>query len=192
MRAIIAVCRGFVSGGLCFPALLIPPPSLVRIVRVFLIALIAATALGACADGVARTVGVKSLQIGESEATLKKSREAFAFAPNGHFGDKVQYNAREADEFGGAYAVHCRGGKSFGIEVKYPEAGVPAADAKLVLTRLLSSAGGELVSNNREDLACSDVKEPYEFFYYKNNVRAEFVYAANSREKVREISIWSQ
>lgn len=192
-RAIIAVCRGFVSVAVVsIIGLRWAPMLLVRFLRVFLTTLIGIIVLGACADGAARTVGVKTLQIGESEASLKKSRAAFAFAPNGHFGDKLQYNAREADEFGGAYAVHCRGGKSFGIEVKYPETGVPVADAKLVLARLLASAGGELVSSNREDLAASDVKEPYEFFYYKNNVRAEFAYASNSRDKVREISIWSQ
>lgn len=191
-RAIIALCRGFMSaaaGGVSILRLL--PVSPVRFSQVFLTTLIAMTALVSCSEGVGRIVDVKSLQIGESEASLRKSRAAFAFAPNGHFGDKLQYNAREADEFGGAYAVHCRGGKSFGIEVKYPETGVPVADAKIVLTRLLASAGGELVSSNREDLATSDVKEPYEFFYYKNNVRAEFVYAPNSRDKVREISIWS-
>lgn len=165
-------------------------PSLSGVLLRLLPLLIVITGVSSCAAGEGRIVDVRSVQIGESESSLKKSSSAFAFAPNGHFGDKVQYNGKEADEFGGSYAIHCRARKAFGIEVKYPDAGVSVSDAKLVLRRLLPESAGSMVASDAEDLGSTDVKVRCEFIYYKNKVRAELTYCPDSKDKVRELSLW--
>ena len=137
-------------------------------------------------------IDLKALRLGVTESTLRSSGEAFAFAPNGHFGDKVQYNARFPDQFGGAYAVHCRAGKSYGIEVKYPEAGINVVDARTILQSLIKSAAGEQCGHNDDDLKKGDTKDACEFYYYTKKVRAELVYAHNSQDRVRQVSVWSQ
>lgn len=156
------------------------------------ITLFLSAALSSCASTGATAVKTDEVQLGVSEAQLKASTDSFAFAANGHFGDKVQYNSRVADANGGAYAIHCRKGKSFGIEVKYPSSGILASAAKSTLQRLIPTSAGTLVTRNDDDLKRGDCKSAAEFLYYSNRVRAELLYAENSHTRVREINVWSQ
>lgn len=145
----------------------------------------------ACAPA-ATPVNVSSLQLHVAEATLRQSPDSFDFAENGHFGDKVQYNSRTPDEFGGSYAVHCRAGKCYGIEVKYPQAGIAPSSAKQILSRLISSLAGAESGHDKQDLEKNDAEQPVEFIYFKNKVRAELTYCKGSRDRVCQIAIWTE
>lgn len=136
-------------------------------------------------------VALRKLRITCSEADLAASPD-FAYFAAGHFGEKTQYNGRIADEWGGAYAVHCRRGLPFNIEVKYQGEGISRQQALDLLDRLLSSDRGELTEHDDEDLRKMDAEHPAEFFYYKNGEKAEFIYAANSNTRVIQVNSWTK
>lgn len=148
------------------------------------------TLLSACGN-TAPLVDVMSVHLGASEKSLRKSKDSFAFDPNGHFGDKVQYDSRLPDEFGGAYAVHCRSGHCFGIEVKYPHS-IAAATAHKVLNRLIQTVAGKQTGHDNDDLRHGDADRPSEYFYFANKVRAELIYNAGTQDQVDELNAWTE
>lgn len=134
-------------------------------------------------------ITIKTLRISVLESELAQSPD-FAFFPAGHFGDKTQYNGRIADEFGGAYAVHCRSGKPFSIEVKYPQNGIARSTAIKVMERLLPPNSGEVVEHDDEDLKKMDARQPAEFFYYKGGAFTELLFANDSNTQVVQVNVW--
>lgn len=166
-----------------------------------LLLLTATAALAACSPSstnsdstnstTAKAVKLSELKLNVSEADLAKS-EDFEFFPGGHFGDKTQYNGRKADEFGGAYAVHCRKGLPFSIEVKYQGDGIPKEAAMKVMQRLLPENSGEVIEHDDEDLQKMDAPQAAEFFYYKAGPRTELLYATDSNKNVVQINIWTK
>lgn len=139
----------------------------------------------------AEAITLKTLRLDVSENSLSKSKE-FEYFAGGHFGEKTQYNGKIADEFGGAYAVHCRSGKPFSIEVKYQGAGIKRDDAMKVMQRLLPPDSGEVVEHDDEDVKKMDAKQAAEWFYYKGGARTELLYADNSNQNVVQVNIWTK
>lgn len=99
---------------------------------------------------------------------------------------------RIADESGGAYAVHCRQGKPFSIEVKYQGDGIERDTAIKIMHRLLPPDAGELIEHDDEDLRKMDAKQAAEFFYFKGGPRTELLYANDSDKRVVQINIWTK
>ncbi len=140
----------------------------------------------------AKSIKLSELKLDVVEGTLENSKDSFEYFPAGHFGDKTQYNGKLADEFGGAYAVHCRQGHPFSIEVKYPAKGIERDDAMKILKRLLPNDAGEIVEHDDEDLKKMDAKQAAEFFYFKGGPYSELLYADNSNSKVVQINLWTK
>ncbi len=134
---------------------------------------------------------IKTLRIDTSESSLASSAD-FAYFEAGHFGDKTQYMGRIADELGGAYAVHCRAGQPFSIEVKYQNPGIDRQDALRIMNRLLSKNAGEIIEHDDEDLKKKDAAQAAEFFYFKGGPKTELLYANNSTQQVVQINVWSK
>jgi hypothetical protein len=134
---------------------------------------------------------IEKLKLNASEQELAGSTD-FQYFPAGHFGDKTQYNGKKADEFGGAYAVHCRAQKPFSIEVKYPEPGIAKINAMKVMERLLPPGAGEVVEHDDEDVKKMDSPQAAEFFYYKNGPRTELLYAKGSDKNIVQVNIWTK
>ena len=130
------------------------------------------------------------LHLDVKESDLKNPSSDFEFFPGGHFGDKTQYNGRIADEFGGAYAVHCRSGVPFSIEVKYQGKGIPREEAMKVMNRLLPTKPGWIIEHDDEDRQKKDTKQAAEFFYFKENCYAELLYAENSDQNVVQVNVF--
>ena len=136
-------------------------------------------------------VELKTLRLNISEKSLKQSKD-FEYFAAGHFGEKTQYNGRIADEFGGAYAVHCRSGLPFSIEVKYQGTGIKREQAMQVMNRLLPADAGEVIEHDDEDLKKMDASQAAEFFYYKGGPRTELLYADKSNQNVVQINVWTK
>lgn len=139
----------------------------------------------------AKAIKLSELKLSNTEAELSASPD-FEFFPGGHFGEKTQYNGRIADESGGAYAVHCRKGLPFSIEVKYQDKGIPREQALKIMQKLLPDDAGELIEHDDEDLQKMDAPQAAEFFYYKGGPRTELLYATDSNKNVVQINIWTK
>lgn len=139
----------------------------------------------------ASNLTVKNLNLAVSAAELAASKQ-FAYFEGGHFGDKTQYNGSEADELGGAYAVHCRSGKPFSIEVKYQGDGIERSQALVLLERLLPPDKGKLIEHDDEDLQKMDAPQAAEFFYFEAGPKAEFLFAPDSNKNVVQVNVWSK
>lgn len=133
---------------------------------------------------------VSGVRLGMPERSLAESKALFTFDQNGHFGDRVQYNSKANDQWGGMYFTFCRSGKCFGVEVAYPEAGVSRQDALAVVSRILQDIPVKLTEHDDEDLRAGDAKKPGEFFYYGDSVRAELAYKPGADRKVSRVSVW--
>lgn len=165
----------------------------------FLISILASVTLSACGasnDNSTASAGpsnlkIETLKLNVSEPELASSSD-FQYFAAGHFGEKTQYNGKRADEFGGAYAVHCRSQKPFSVEVKYPEQGIAKATALKVMERLLPPASGELTEHDDEDVKKMDSPQAAEFFYYKNGPRTELLYAKGSDKNVVQVNVWTK
>jgi hypothetical protein len=129
------------------------------------------------------------LDVGENQ--LQQSSDFAFFAP-GHFGDKTQYMGRYPDEFGGAYAIHCRQAKPFSIEVKYQGDGISRDDAMKVMHRLLPPDAGDVIEHDDDDLKLMDSPQAAEFFYFKGGPRSELLYAKGSNKKVVQVNLWTK
>ena len=138
-----------------------------------------------------KTLKPNELQLDLNEDQLGALQD-FAYFAAGHFGDKTQYMGKYPDEFGGAYAVHCRARKLFCIEVKYPAAGVERESAMKVMQRLLPKGAGKVVEHDNDDLVKKDTPQPAEFFYFQNGPRTELLYAHGSLSQVIQINIWTK
>lgn len=134
---------------------------------------------------------LQNLRLDLSENDLANSHD-FAYFEPGHFGEKTQYMGKVADEFGGAYAVHCRKGKPFNIEVKYQGTGIQSANAMKIVHRLLPPNTGDLVEHDEDDLKKMDAAQPAEFFYFKNGPRCELIYANGSSTSVVQVNVWTR
>ena len=146
---------------------------------------------GRGSTAVGRKLSLKELRLDVSETDLAKSND-FAYFPGGHFGDKTQYMGGVLDEFGGAYAVHCRQGKPFSIEAKYQGNGIERDAALKIMQRLLPPNAGSVIEHDDEDLRKMDAPQAAEFFYYATGPRTELLYAHNSNKKVVQINIWTK
>lgn len=136
-------------------------------------------------------IKISNLHLDIEEKDLAKSAE-FAYFEPGHFGEKTQYMGRLADEYGGAYAVHCRNTLPFSIEVKYSNGGIKRELAMKVMERLLPKNSGDIVEHDDEDLKKRDAKQAAEFFYYKHGPRTELLYAEDSIENVVQVNVWTK
>ena len=142
-------------------------------------------------SGSSEPITVANLHIDIEEVDLSKSAEFSYFEP-GHFGEKTQYMGRKADEFGGAYAVHCRNTLPFSIEVKYPNGGIKRDDALKIMQRLLPSNVSSITEHDDDDLKKRDATQAAEFFYYEGGWHTELLYAADSIENVVQVNVWSR
>lgn len=136
-------------------------------------------------------IKISNLHLDIKEKDLANSAD-FAYFEPGHFGEKTQYMGRLADEYGGAYAVHCRNSLPFSIEVKYSNGGIKRELAMKVMERLLPKNSGDIVEHDDEDLEKRDAKQAAEFFYYKRGPRAELLYAEDSIENVMQVNVWTK
>ncbi len=150
------------------------------------------TETSSASNSPAKSIKLTELKLDSTESTLQESRNYFEFFPAGHFGEKTQYNGKMADEYGGAYAVHCRRGLPFSIEVKYPPGGIDKKSAIQVMERLLPNDAGMVIEHDDEDVKKMDARQPAEFFYYKGGPRTELLYADNSNSKVVQINVWTK
>jgi hypothetical protein len=152
------------------------------------------------ADTAAKTTSTSSAEktLKQDELRLDLSEDAigamqdFAYFAAGHFGDKTQYMGKYPDEFGGAYAIHCRARKPFCIEVKYPAAGIERESAMKVMQRLLPKDAGKITEHDNDDLVKKDTPQAAEFFYFQNGPRTELLYAHGSFNRVIQINIWTK
>lgn len=142
-------------------------------------------------SGSSEPITVSNLHIDIEEVGLSRSAEFSYFEP-GHFGEKTQYMGRKADEFGGAYAVHCRNSLPFSIEVKYSNGGIKRDDALKVMQRLLPGNVSSITEHDDDDLKKRDATQAAEFFYYEGGWHTELLYANDSIENVVQVNVWSR
>lgn len=162
--------------------------------RIYLLMIACAMCMTVCSCSCALNeppVDVRSVHPGTSELALRRSTGAFAFDPNGHFGDKVQYDSKMPDEYGGAYAIHCHSGHCYGIEVKYARS-IPASNALSVLQRLTGSVSGKQTAHDDLDVRNHDRPQAVEYFYYQNKMRAELIYDSHQTARVCQLNIWTE
>ena len=128
------------------------------------------------------------ISVGVREDSLRDATALFFFDPNGHFGDKTQYNSKVPDADGLYYVLHCRGGRCFAIEAK-TNSSLEREASLLTLRRFLSADGEPFIEHDDEDLAARDTDSPVEFFYFKGNRRGELIFDS-SGERVVQVNAW--
>jgi hypothetical protein len=134
---------------------------------------------------------LNQVRLGAPQAAFAASRGLFVFDANGHFGDKVQYNSTSPGKEGSTYTAHCRRGRCFGIEVKYPEPGIARAQALAIVDRLLQDIAPELTEHDDEDLRAHDSASSAEYLYFSKRCRAELFYSTSNYQKVVQVNVWS-
>ncbi|MBY0358791.1 MAG: hypothetical protein K2W82_12375 [Candidatus Obscuribacterales bacterium] len=132
------------------------------------------------------------LRLAMPASELAQAKELFAYAEYGHFADKTQYDSVKAGEQKEIYSIHCRNGRAFGIEVKFPAAGVSRETAIKKMSLLIQGLAGKETEHDDDDLKKKDCSQACEFFYFENGVRAELLYARQSFDKVVQISVWKK
>lgn len=131
------------------------------------------------------------VRLGAPQATFAAAGDLFAFDANGHFGEKVQYVSKSPGPEGCSYTAHCRGGRCFGIEVKYPEPGIARAQALEVVNRLLQDLKPKVTEHDDEDLTARDSDHGAEYFYFDKRCRAELFYSPAKDRRVVQVNVWS-
>src|SRR4029453_11339957 len=97
-----------------------------------------------------RILSLDDVRIGMPQIAFAQATDLFFFDEHGHFGQKVQYNSKKTGAGGAAYIVHCRNGRCFGVEVKYPQSGIPRQTALKVMDRLLSDTAPVISEHDDE------------------------------------------
>lgn len=143
-------------------------------------------------EDTSRLNAFSDLRIGVPSAVMDKSKLLFSYTEAGHFGDKTQYDSVKTDECGAIYSVHCKTGQAYGIEVKYPAAGVARDKALKTAQALISRVAGKQTEHDDDDLRLMDCNQPCEFFYYEGDVRVELLFVKGSNKNVVQIGIWKK
>ena len=93
------------------------------------------------------------------------------------------------DASGGTYTVHCRKGKAFSIEIKYPGKGIERRIAVESMKRLVEGVAEKITEHDDTDVKTGDCLLKGEYFYFDGYIGAQLAYAPGDELRVSQIVV---
>jgi hypothetical protein len=136
------------------------------------------------------TLHPDKVRIGMKTEKVRLSWKTFAYNSQGHFGNKTQFESRNADKLGGSYSLHCRDGKVYAVEVNYPA----AADKSKVLEIVGGITGvptQKCDEHDDKELLIKNCKNPSEYYYFnQGKIGVQLDLVNGDSKRVTRIYCW--
>ncbi len=132
----------------------------------------------------------ETLRIGMPTNNLRMSWKTFAYNEQGHYGNKIQFESKRGDAYGGSYSVSCREGKVYAIEINYP-AGLERGKVIDVIGRVLGTGAAHPEEHDDKELSMKNCDMRSEYFYFDaGKIGAQIDYKKGSSSLVSRIYCW--
>lgn len=130
------------------------------------------------------------VKVGMDTNRVRLSWKTFSYNEDGHFGKKIQYEAKHQDSHGGSLSLHCRDGSVYAVEAAYP-AGLSKEESIKVARALLNVGSAQADEHDEEELHIANCEKPTEYFYFDGGkLCAQLDYKKNDLSHVTRVYCW--
>lgn len=130
------------------------------------------------------------VRVGMDTNRVRVSWKTFAYNEAGHFGKKIQYEAKHPDSHGGSCSLHCRDGKVYAVEIAYP-AGLSKEESVKIARSILDVGTAPADEHDEEELHIAGCEKPTEYFYFNGGkLCAQLDYKKDDHSHVTRVYCW--